>query len=59
MDTWVIIAIAIVAAAVLGLVAAYALWAYLRNRRTTELRDTFGPEYDRVVKEQGRSAGEK
>ncbi|MGH2609546.1 MAG: hypothetical protein ACRDHF_10725 [Tepidiformaceae bacterium] len=57
MDTWVIVAI--VAAAILVVVVVLALWAYLRNRRSTELRDTFGPEYDRVVRERGRGAGEK
>jgi FtsZ-interacting cell division protein ZipA len=43
----VIIAVIIIAAvAVLG-------WWYSRRRRTQHLRERFGPEYDRVVREQG------
>jgi hypothetical protein len=57
MDTWVIVAI--VAAAVLVVAGAIALWAFLRYRRTEDLRGTFGPEYDRVVNERGKGAGEK
>src|SRR5688572_27700578 len=57
MDTWVIVAI--VAAAVLVVVAAIAVWSYMRRRRTDDLRDTFGPEYERVVQKQGRGPGEK
>ena len=32
------------------------LWAVLRGRRTTHLRERFGEEYDRTVEEQGRRA---
>lgn len=46
-ETIVIIAVIIIAAvAVLG-------WWYSRQRRTQHLRERFGPEYDRVVHEQG------
>ncbi|MEX0781252.1 MAG: hypothetical protein WD557_01285 [Dehalococcoidia bacterium] len=57
MDTWVIVAI--VAAVVLAIVVVFAAWSYLRRRHSDDLRDTFGPEYDRVVRDQGRGAGEK
>jgi len=46
MDAWVWIVIAVAVVAI-GLV----LWLASRHRRTTELRDRFGPEYDRVVRE--------
>jgi len=38
---------------VLALLAAIAVaaWLYLQKRRTEELRSSFGPEYDRAVKE--------
>lgn len=42
----VIIAVIVGAVAVLG-------WWYSRRRRTQHLRKRFGPEYDRVVREQG------
>jgi type VI protein secretion system component VasK len=29
------------------------VWAYLRQRRSGELRDRFGPEYDRTLRESG------
>jgi hypothetical protein len=57
MDTWVIVAI--VAAVVLAIIVVLAVWSYLRRRRSEDLRNTFGPEYDRVVSDQGRGAGEK
>jgi hypothetical protein len=46
MDTWIwiVIAIAVVAVVVVA-------WLASRRHHTTELRDTFGPEYDRVVSE--------
>jgi hypothetical protein len=50
--TLVIIAVVIIAAvAVLG-------WWYSRRRRTQHLRERFGPEYDRVVREEGLRKGE-
>jgi hypothetical protein len=49
MDTWVWIVIA--AAAVVVLLAI--LWAASRKRRTSHLREGFGPEYDRTVEETG------
>ena len=49
MDTWVWIVIA--AAAVVVLLAI--VWAATRKRRTSKLREGFGPEYDRTVEESG------
>lgn len=57
MDTWLIVLI--VAVAVLVVIVALATWMYMRNRRTSHLRDTFGPEYERTVGAKGRGAGEK
>ena len=54
MATWVWIVIAIAVVVVIGLVAAGA-----RRRRTADLRDRFGPEYDRAVENRdGRRAAE-
>lgn len=53
---WVILAV--VAAVVV--VAAVAFSSYARTRRSTDLRDRFGPEYDRTVGESGsRRAAER
>ena len=49
MDTWVWIVI--VAAAVVVLLAIW--WMASRKRRTSHLREGFGPEYDRTVDEAG------
>ena len=49
MDTWVWIVLAVVVLAVLALAAA----AVARKRRSEQLRDGFGPEYDRVVEDTG------
>jgi len=49
MDTWVWIVIA--AAAVVVLLAIW--WLASRKRRTSQLREGFGPEYDRTVEEAG------
>jgi hypothetical protein len=54
MATWVWIVIVIAVVVVIGLVAAQA-----RRRRTTDLRDRFGPEYDRAIQNHdGRRAAE-
>jgi hypothetical protein len=45
MQTWLWVVIVVAAAIVVLGVA----WAALRSRRTTELRERFGPEYDRVA----------
>ncbi len=45
-------AIVIIAVIVIVAVAAVGWW-YSRRRRTQHLRERFGPEYDRVVREQG------
>jgi hypothetical protein len=47
MDTWVWILIVIAAIVVIGLLA----WAASRQRRRSQLREGFGPEYDRTVAE--------
>jgi FtsZ-interacting cell division protein ZipA len=49
MDTWVWIVLAVLALAALVLVAAVAM----RKRRSEQLREGFGPEYDHVVEETG------
>jgi hypothetical protein len=41
---WILIVVAV-------LVVIAVIWAVLRRRRTSELRQTFGPEYDRTVNE--------
>jgi hypothetical protein len=53
--TWVLIGVA--AAVVVALVIAAAV--VLRRRRRSELRERFGPEYDRAVETDGRRAGER
>ena len=50
MDTWIWIVIAAVAVAIVLLAIA---WAAARKRRTSHLREGFGPEYDRTVDEAG------
>lgn len=49
MDAWVWVVIAVAAIVVIGLLA----WAATRKRRTDQLRDRFGPEYERTVGEAG------
>ena len=49
MDTWLWIVI-IVAVVVVLLLAA---WAAMRSRRTSQLQEGFGPEYERTVEEEG------
>jgi ABC-type nickel/cobalt efflux system permease component RcnA len=49
MDTWVWI---VIAAAVV-LVILLAVWSTTRKRRTSQLQEGFGPEYDRTVDEVG------
>lgn len=56
MDTWVWIAIAAVVVAVL--VIALIAWAVARRRRTKRLKQEFGPEYQRLASERGKSAAE-
>jgi hypothetical protein len=48
-DTWVWIVLAVVVLAAVALVAV----AALRKRQSEQLREGFGPEYDRVVEETG------
>jgi FtsZ-interacting cell division protein ZipA len=50
MDTWVWI---VIAAAVVVAIVLVAMWAASRKRRTSHLREGFGPEYDRTVEETG------
>lgn len=47
MDTWVWIVIAVAAIVVIGLVAA----ALARRKRSEQLHEKFGPEYDRALDE--------
>src|SRR5262245_37805447 len=55
MDTWAWIVIAAVVVIAIALIA----WAVASKRRTDELRDRFGPEYDRALStEGGRREGE-
>jgi hypothetical protein len=49
MDTWVWIVLAVIVLAALVVVAA----AAMRKRRSEQLREGFGPEYDHVVEETG------
>ena len=49
MNTWVWIAIAVVAAIIIVGV----LWSALSTRRTRSLQDRFGPEYDRELEKAG------
>jgi len=51
METWVWIVIA--AAAVVVLLAIWAMAQSRKRRRTSELQEGFGPEYDRTVEESG------
>lgn len=46
MDTWIWVLIAVVV-----IVIAVVVWLALTKRRTTALRDQFGPEYDRTVQQ--------
>ena len=45
--------IVLVVAVVLIIVVAVALYVWKRKKTTTELRDRFGPEYDRAVRQHG------
>src|SRR5262249_10835283 len=44
---------AIVAAVIVILAIATAVWLYMKKQRTQKLRDRFGPEYRRVVRQEG------
>jgi FtsZ-interacting cell division protein ZipA len=48
MDTTVLV-IVIVAVVVLAAIIGFIAWSAARKRRTAELKDRFGPEYDRTV----------
>ena len=50
MDTWVWI---VIAAAVVVAIVLLAMWAANRKKRTSQLQEGFGPEYDRTVEERG------
>jgi hypothetical protein len=52
--------LSIVVGFIIFVAIAVAVWAYLQNRRSRELRQHFGPEYDRTVKQHGeRRTGER
>jgi len=53
MDPKIIIAIAVIVVAVL-----IVIWAVIRKRQRTILRENFGPEYQRAVKEHGTTRAE-
>jgi len=48
MPSWAIVVIIVVIVA-----AAVTVWSIMSRRRTQHLRNQFGPEYDRLLKEQG------
>lgn len=48
---WIVITLAVIALIVVGVLA----FAASRKRRTTGLRRRFGPEYDRVVRQEGNA----
>ena len=52
------VTIIIVAVVVLAVLVIAAL-AWRKQRRTSELQDRFGPEYDRVVSEDDKKSGER
>ena len=43
---WLLVAVIVVLLCVVGVL-------FMRQRRSTQLREGFGPEYDRVVEERG------
>ena len=49
----------IVIVAAIVVLALLAVWLVTRRKRTAHLRDTFGEEYDRTVKEHGRGDAER
>ena len=55
MDTRLIVVLIVVAVAAVLLVALF----YMRQRRSKLLRDRFGPEYERTVRERGAGRAEK
>src|SRR5438094_425401 len=56
MNPGIVVAIVVI----LALVVAAGVWFYTQRRRSEELRERFGPEYDRAVEEHGdRSAAER
>lgn len=58
METWQIVLIVAIAAVVV--IAALGIWFYRRRSQSRELQDSFGPEYERTVREQGdRSRAEQ
>ena len=56
MDTWIIVAIAVAAVVILALMIA--AWRMSKNRRSSRLREGFGPEYEREVSRVGRGKAE-
>jgi hypothetical protein len=60
METWMVIAIAVLAVAALGVIWAVVFRSERRQsaEQTTRLREGFGPEYAKAVGEQGRSGAE-
>jgi hypothetical protein len=56
MDDSILAIVAFAVAALIVIALAWFLWTRTRSRR---LKESFGPEYDRVVSKSGRSEGEK
>jgi hypothetical protein len=56
MDGSILALVAFAVAALIVIALAWFLWTRTRSRR---LKESFGPEYDRVVSKSGRSEGEK
>ena len=54
MDPKLVAAIVVAAVVIVGAIA----WFALRRRRTAELRNRFGPEYERTIRERGTRRGE-
>ncbi len=52
METWMVILIVVL---VVAAVAAVAVWAAARQRRKSDLKQTFGPEYDREIERRGNA----
>lgn len=59
METWVVIPIGAAVVAVILVIAILMMRSKRSAVQTTGLREGFGPEYERAVEEQGRSAGEE
>lgn len=55
MSTAIVVIVVVCVLIVVGAIA-FALWQYRQRRRTQQLQEQFGPEYDRAVSDHGKSA---